>query len=80
MIIEIEDAQTEAMIAERIASGAFKNVQEVVRFALSAAPAHPAQGSAAKTWREVIESAQAIGGVDLDISRNRSTGRPVDLS
>ncbi len=76
MTIEIHEPELEALIEERMRSGEFASVEDVLLDALrpTKTPASPSGSSLV----DVFEKIRGLG-VDLDISRDRSPGRPVDL-
>jgi Arc/MetJ-type ribon-helix-helix transcriptional regulator len=86
MSIEIQKPELERRVRARIRSGQFQNVDEVLEKALDALE-EKAQDSSAdqqprtegrKSLVELFEESP-LRGLDLDFSRNRSTGRPIDL-
>jgi hypothetical protein len=83
MSVEIHQPEIEALIQQRMASGAFQDVEEVLLQALKSAPLPPMRTPKpfGKTLVEAFEEARRIsGGVELDITRDPSPGRPVNLS
>jgi hypothetical protein len=83
MSIEIHQPEIEALIQQRMASGAFQDVEEVLIHALKSAPV-PDVPSAKPFGRKLVdafaEAREILGGVELDFTRDPSPGRPVDLS
>ena len=73
MIIQITRPEVEALINQRLQSGAFKDAEDVVMRALESSPAEPA----APPTKTIVELFAALRGAQLDSSRNPSTGRPV---
>jgi hypothetical protein len=81
MTIEIQQPEFEALIEQRMASGAFPDVETALFQALKSAPppvGRPETGHA----KNLVEVCAMVRGLtdDLDFSRNPSVGRPVDLS
>jgi hypothetical protein len=79
MTIQITRPEVEALIEERLRSGAFKDAEDVILQALQSCPPPPLQAQLGRTLVEVFEAIRGMAD-DLDFSRNPSTGRPVDLS
>lgn len=86
MHIEITRPEVEALIERRLRTGAFANPEDVIFDALRSS--EPATKSAAKsaaggalTGRNLVEVCAMVQGLadDLDLSRNQSGARPVDL-
>jgi len=84
MTIQITKPEVEALINQCLQSGAFKDAEDVILQALQSSqpqpqatpepePAHPH-----KSLAEVFGALRGLAD-DIDFSRNRSTGRPVDL-
>ena len=85
MTIQITKPEVEALINQRLQSGAFKDAEDVILQALqSSPPLTPTtqQPDAAHPPRSLQEVFEAVRGLadDVDFRRNPSTGRPVDLS
>ena len=84
MTIEIHQPELEALIQQRMATGRFQNVEDVLLSALKSSPAEdfapPAQVSAMTLEQVFAKAREILDGEELDFSRNRSYGRPVDLS
>jgi hypothetical protein len=86
MTIEITRPEVEALINQRLRSGAFQDAQDVILQALrSSAPGTASPGSPAKSEaKDMVELFASVRGLftdgELDFSRNPSTGRPIDLS
>ncbi len=83
MSIEIHEPEIEALIQQRMASGAFHNVEEVLLHALKSAPlpdAPSAKPFGQKLVDAFAEAREILGGIELDFTRDPSPGRPVDLS
>jgi hypothetical protein len=81
MTIEIQQPDFEALIEQRMASGAFPDVETALFQALKSAPLPQAIPKSDEA-RNLVEVCAMVKGLadDLDFSRNPSTGRPVDLS
>jgi hypothetical protein len=84
MTIEIHQPELEAMIQQRMASGAFRDIDELLTRAIAAlnepAPAQPDLKA-----RDIIELFEPIRGLLTDeeidnlFSRDHSLARPLDL-
>ena len=75
MTIQITSPEAEALINQRLQSGAFKDAEDVFLQALrSSIP--PASDVPAKDIEELFAP---LRGLNLDFSRNPSNGRPIDL-
>ena len=80
MTITITDPRVEALIWERLQSGAFEDAEDVLRHALQlSAQTIPPVTPRRKSLREVFEAAQGLGH-HVDFSGNPSFARLVDLS
>ena len=77
MTIQITKPEVEALINQRLQSGAFKDAEEVILQALQSSPATTSQPDAPA--KDIEELFAPLRGLNLDFSRNPSTGRPVDL-
>jgi len=81
MTIQINRPEVEALINQRLQTGAFKDAEDVVLQALQALPA--AKGATpshdAPPEKDIVELFAALRGLNLDFGRNSSPGRPVDL-
>jgi hypothetical protein len=85
MSVEIHQPEIEALIEQRMASGAFQDVEEVLIHALKSAPALPAVPSKDRTLGKVLvdefaKAREILAGVELDFTRDPSPGRPVNPS
>ncbi len=78
MTIQITRPEVEALINQRLRSGAFKDAEDVILQALQSCPPPPLQAQPGRSLVEVFEAIRGLGD-DLDFSRNPSTGRPVNL-
>ena len=76
MTIQITRPEVEVLINERLQGGGFKDAEDVILQALKAAPPRPSTMTPAKDIEELFAP---LRGLDLDFSRNPSTGRPVEL-
>ena len=75
MTVEFTNGAVEAVINERLRSGAFRSPEEVVAEALL-----PSCGPTGMEPAQDIEQLFApLRGLNLDFSRNPSSGRDVDL-
>jgi len=79
MTIQITKPEVEAIITERLQSGAFKDAEDVILQALQSSPPPPLEAPTGKSLQEVFELVRGLAD-DIDFSRNPSTGRPVDLT
>jgi hypothetical protein len=79
MTIQITKPEVEALINQRLQSGAFKDAEDVILQALQSSPPPPAEEPPVRSLLQVFEAARGLGE-GVDFSRNPSTGRPVDLS
>ena len=83
MNIEIHQPELEALIEQRMATGRFRDVEDVLYQALRSAEAEPepATSPPPKSLSEVFAVAREIlAGEELDIRRDQSPARSVDLS
>jgi hypothetical protein len=81
MTIEIHQPELRALIQERLQSGAFHDVEEVLLHALKTSepqPAYPAHGADAENLADLFANSP-FAGLDLDFERDRDTGREIDL-
>jgi hypothetical protein len=84
MTIEIHQPEIEAMIHQRMQSGAFHDVEDVLLHALktSQPPAAKPVASGAKNLVELFEPIRGLltdEEIDVMFRRNPSASRPVDL-
>jgi hypothetical protein len=78
MTIQITKPEVEALINERLRSGAFKDAEDVILQALQSSPqAGPQPGE--QPVKSIEELFAPLRGLNLEFPRNPSTGRPVDL-
>jgi hypothetical protein len=81
MTIQITKPEVEALIMQRLQSGGFKDAEDVILQALQASPPKPTTAFQpdAPPAKDIEELFAPLRGLNLDFSRNPSTGRPVDL-
>ena len=78
MTIQITRPEVEALINQRLQSGAFRDAEDVILQALHASPpTGPLPGS--QPPKDIAELFAPLRGLNLDFGRNPSTGRPLDL-
>ncbi len=77
MTIQITRPEVEALINQRLQSGAFRNAEDVILQALQSCP--PTTPPDAPPAKDIVELFAPLRGLNLDFGRNLSTGRPVDL-
>ena len=79
MSVEIHEAEIEALIQQRMSGGAFKTVEDVLIYALTAAPPVPAKAGANSS--SLIKAFEQVRGLadDIDFSRAPSYLRSVEL-
>ena len=78
MTIQITSPEVEALINQRLQSGAFRDAEDVILQALqSSLPTTPLPGATAA--KDIVELFAPLRGLNLDFGRNPATGRPVDL-
>jgi hypothetical protein len=75
MTIQITKPEVEALINQRLKSGVFKDAEDVILQALQSSPP-PAVEVPSKDIEELFAP---LRGLNIEFSRNPSTGRPVDL-
>jgi hypothetical protein len=82
MTIQITNPEVEALIDRRLESGAFEDAEEVILQALRSFSAEELETSQSTDLpqKSIVELFAPLRGLDIDFSRNPSTGRPVDLS
>jgi hypothetical protein len=76
--IEITQPETEALIEQRMATGAFRDVEDALLQALKAAPPPEPARPVVQKERSLVEVCAMVRGLadGLDFSRNPSTSRP----
>lgn len=78
MTVQITSPEVEALINQRLRSGAYRDAEDVILKALqSSPPAAPLPD--ALPAKDIAELFAPLQGLNLDFGRNPSTGRPVDL-
>ncbi len=78
MNIQITSPEVEALINQRLQSGAFSDVEDAIFQALrSSPPAAPVPDP--PPAKDIAEIFAPLRGLNLDFGCNPSTGRPVDL-
>ena len=70
MTIEIHKPELEALIMERLKSGAFKSIEDVLMNALQGAPVPPKTGH---TGTDLVAAMQASPYKDIDLEPERFT-------
>ena len=84
MMIEIQKPELEALIHERMQSGKFEDIEDVLMQALKSIPVADAPGldklaSPSRTLQELFEAASGMAD-DLDFNRNPSVSRSVQVA
>lgn len=74
MTIEITRPEVEALIQQRLKSGAFLDAEDVILQALRSSEPPPPKKSLVQFCRE-----SPLVGLELEFERDRDTGRDVDL-
>ncbi len=82
MTIEIHSAETEALIEQRMATGTFHDVEDVLLDALKSAPSPQKSTQQPAQSKTLVEVCAMVRGLidDIDITRDPSPGRSVDLA
>src|SRR4051794_13395343 len=78
MTIQIQQPELEALIEQRLESGAFRDVEDVLLQALRAYEPEAKTSEPAGKPKSLVEVFAPLRGLDLDWGRNPSTGRPVE--
>ena len=78
MTIQITRPEVEALINQRLHSGAFKDAEDVILQALQSSPPTTPLPDAPPA-KDIVELFAPLRGLNLNSGRNPSTGRPVDL-
>jgi hypothetical protein len=78
MTIQITRPEVEALINQRLQSGAFRNAEDVILQALQCSPP-TAPLPDAPPAKDIVELFAPLRGLNLGFGRNPSTGRPVDV-
>jgi hypothetical protein len=85
MTIEIHRPELEALIRERLNSGAFQNAEDVIMQALRSSPAAEAPAAPPSQrpvkQKNLVDLCDPVRGLadDVDFTRTPSTARPLDL-
>lgn len=81
MTIQITKPEVEALINQRLQSGGFKDAEDVIMQALQSSPPKPSIETQpdAPPAKNIEELFAPLRGLNIEFSRNPSTGRPVDL-
>jgi hypothetical protein len=77
MTIQITSPEVEALINQRLQSGAFRDAEDVILQALQSSSATTPLPDAPPA-QDIVELFAPLRGLNLDFGRNPSTGRPVD--
>ena len=78
MNIQITRPEVEALINERLETGAFKDAEDVILQALQSSEPERQPAPSGKSLVDVFEPIRGLAE-DVVFSRNPSTGRPIDL-
>jgi len=84
MIIQINKPEVEALINQRLQTGAFKDAEDLVFQALQSSPPNaatiqqPTDSSEAKTMFELFAPLRGLN-IDFDADRSQDTGRDINL-
>src|SRR5712691_8926211 len=76
MNIQITKPEVEALINQRLQSGAFKDAEDVILKALQSSPPTP-QHPETPPDKDIEALFAPLRGPNIDFTRNSSTGRPV---
>lgn len=81
MTIQITKPEVEALINQRLQAGGFKDAEDVILQALQSSPPKPqtTPQSEVPPEKDIEELFAPLRGLNIEFSRNPSTGRPVDL-
>jgi hypothetical protein len=81
MSVEIHQPEIEALIKQRIASGAFQDVEEVLLHALKSAPFPANIAPSSRTGADLVAAMQAIPykEIEFDFSRPHMPVRDINL-
>ena len=80
MNIEIQRPEVEAIIKQRLATGRFRDVEDVLFQALRSTEVSPSSSSEPHLAEVLAQARVLLDGEELDFSRDPSPGRSVDLS
>ena len=78
MTIHITRPEIEALIQQRLQSGAFRDAEDVILDALRSSASEHEPSLPSRSLEEVFAAVRGLAD-DVDFSRNPSTGRPVEL-
>ena len=78
MTIEVLQPELEALIQQRMATGRFHNVEDVLLYALRSTENGGSPGSEPHLVDVLAQARALLDGEELDLSRKPSPGRPVD--
>ena len=82
MTIRITKPELEALINQRLKNGGFKDAEDVIMQAIQSSapkPQVPQRPDTTSPTKSIEELFAPLRGLNLEFSRNPSTGRPVDL-
>lgn len=80
MNIEVHQPELEAIILQRMATGRFRDVEDVLIDALKLS-AHRGPAESKPHLADVLAHARVLlDGEELDLTRDSAPGRPVDLA
>ena len=79
MTIHVTRPEVEAIINERLQSGAFQDAEDVILQALRSSASQPHTRQTGKSLLDVCAMVRGLTD-DVDFSRNPSMGRPVDIA
>jgi len=81
MSVEIHQPEIEALIQQRIASGAFQDVEEVLLYALKSAPFPASKAPSSRTGADIVAAMQAMPfkETEFDFSRPHMPVRYINL-
>jgi hypothetical protein len=75
MTIEIHKPELEALIRQRMETGAFRNVEDILIVALKSTPSHPAQPLKPRRNLADVLSGPPFAGSNLDLERQKPLNR-----
>ncbi len=81
MTIEIHQPEIEALIQQRLQSGAFLDVEDVLLQALKSSEVPATALSRASEAKNLVElfASSPFAGLSMDFERDKDTGREIDL-
>lgn len=80
MTIKVHQPELEALIQQRMATGRFRDVEDVLLDALRAAEDTSVIGSQLGLYDVLSQARVLLDGEELDLTRDPSPGRLIDLS